>query len=654
MSTLDWLNDDSQDYNRIPKRLFSVINTPNANSTVNKPRETIMHEIEQTILDVVQSLSMGEPIQVPASTRKSRSKRKKTDSSSSQQQNKENDVASYQTRRLKLSSERSTRALARYLSVLRMIYEALAYKIVVTKRDMFYRDVELFHTQSVVNISAASKGLVFGSIVIKLKNNKMLDCMTRINKLDCHDVQGLLIPPASEIAEIQCKARCMIIIEKEGKGYPDLATRQFVKRFSKEYSHLPILALMDNDPHGLDIYATYKWGARAFAFDVFNLAVESIRLIGLTCQDRIDFNISSHHFIPLTKRDKSKCLSMVKTHDIDEIPGSSQMRDRGWADSDSQVSTHAHQTYVNEIFELLRTNYKCELQSLYTFGPYGLTIRDWVLIPVMVVMVLVGVLRHHITMLITGAPKTPQPKSIRESKALLRAMRLRTFGNMIPQHAFEVRKAYLADAFEKGDYLKNPQANKENTTPPNPMTDPEMMEGMMDGLKKQMMNMVPQMIIMGWINFFFQGFVVIKLPFPLTPRFKSMLQSGVDTRDMDVTWVSSLSWYFLNLFGLGSVFSLILGDNNAAGVDMTAMSAMPGMMPGMGQPGQPQDFKKLFMAEKENVMITPHAWDLDDIEERLLKKYGKKVATNKKETASTATTPNAKSIIAQKKLNKRR
>ncbi|CAO3681837.1 unnamed protein product [Rhizopus stolonifer] len=226
-------------------------------------------------------------------------------------------------------------------------------------------------------------------------------------------------------------------------------------------------------------------------------------------------------------------------------------------------------------------------------------------------------------------------------------MRLRTLGNMIPQHAFDVRKSYLAEAFERGEYLKKaPQVNQENATPPNPMTDPDMMEGMMEGLKKQMTNMVPQMIIMGWINFFFQGFVVIKLPFPLTPRFKSMLQSGVDTRDMDVTWVSSLSWYFLNLFGLGSVFSLILGDNNAAGVDMTAMSAMPGMMPGMAQPGQPQDFNKLFLAEKENIMITPHVWDLDNVEERLLKKYGKAVVTKKQESV--------KPSPQQKKLNKRR
>lgn len=55
---------------------------------------------------------------------------------------------------------------------------------------------------------------------------------------------------------------------------------------------------------------------------------------------------------------------------------------------------------------------------------------------------------------------------------------------------------------------------------------------------------------------------IVKLPFPLTIRFKSMLQSGVMTRDLDVRWVSSLSWYFLNLFGLQSVFGFILGSDN--------------------------------------------------------------------------------------------
>lgn len=41
-----------------------------------------------------------------------------------------------------------------------------------------------------------------------------------------------------------------------------------------------------------------------------------------------------------------------------------------------------------------------------------------------------------------------------------------------------------------------------------------------------------------------------------------MLQAGVATKDMDPRWMSSISWYFLCIFGLQSVFVFILGSDN--------------------------------------------------------------------------------------------
>jgi len=135
--------------------------------------------------------------------------------------------------------------------------------------------------------------------------------------------------------------------------------------------------------------------------------------------------------------------------------------------------------------------------------------------------------------------------------------------------------------------------------------------------------MVPQYVVMAWINFFFSRFVLIRLPFPLTLRFKSMLQRGIETPDLDVSWVSSLSWYFLNLFGLNSVFRLILGDENSADGtrDMQAMGGIGGAAMG-GMPGAPaQDFVKLFAGEKDNLEIADHQWLHENVEERLLRIY---------------------------------
>ncbi|KAJ3084703.1 ER membrane complex subunit 3 [Rhizoclosmatium hyalinum] len=252
-----------------------------------------------------------------------------------------------------------------------------------------------------------------------------------------------------------------------------------------------------------------------------------------------------------------------------------------------------------------------------------------VLVPIMVAMILVGVLRHYATMLLMSMPKQ-NLKAIREGCALTRARMLRQ-NQDIPVSAFVMRRGFLVDAFEKKEYLKNPEATA-NGGAPNPLQDPAALSNMMDGLKKNMMMVVPQTIIMSWINFFFSGFILIKLPFPLTLRFKSMLQAGIETRDMDVSWVSSISWYFLNLMGLQSIFTIILGQGNSAGGmrDMQQMQAMNPAMMAAGAGSSP-DATAMFKSEKEFLEIAHHHSRLTGVEARVLELYGvKQPAEDKK------------------------
>lgn len=62
----------------------------------------------------------------------------------------------------------------------------------------------------------------------------------------------------------------------------------------------------------------------------------------------------------------------------------------------------------------------------------------------------------------------------------------------------------MVAAFERKDYLANPNA----TGPANPMSDPAGMEQMMEGMKKNFAMIIPQTVIMSWVTFFFSGFVL--------------------------------------------------------------------------------------------------------------------------------------------------
>ncbi|KAI9144486.1 integral membrane protein DUF106-domain-containing protein [Paraphysoderma sedebokerense] len=234
--------------------------------------------------------------------------------------------------------------------------------------------------------------------------------------------------------------------------------------------------------------------------------------------------------------------------------------------------------------------------------------------------------------------------------ALGRSINLRRNHSHIPYPSFKIRQTYFVQSFTDGKYLaKPPQSQNQQQDMPEP-PDAANMEMLMDGMKKNMMMIIPQTVIMGWINYFFSGFLLIKLPFPLTVRFKGMLQRGIETPDMDTSWVSSLSWYFLNLFGLSSIYGLILGGQNAADStkDMQAMATaglssssaassdqpgnaipmpsaggMAGGMPGApGMPGQKINMQKMFDSEKEFLeLIGEYSWIGNDVESRLIEKY---------------------------------
>lgn len=85
-----------------------------------------------------------------------------------------------------------------------------------------------------------------------------------------------------------------------------------------------------------------------------------------------------------------------------------------------------------------------------------------------------------------------------------------------------------------------------------------MQSSMMDGMKGNFMMMATTIPAMMWINSFFSGFLPAKVPFSLTQKFKSMTQSGINLENLDVSYVSGASFYFLIMFGLGQVNSLFL------------------------------------------------------------------------------------------------
>lgn len=239
------------------------------------------------------------------------------------------------------------------------------------------------------------------------------------------------------------------------------------------------------------------------------------------------------------------------------------------------------------------------------------SICGWVLLPLIVIVLFVGVLRHYASLLLNSSPK-PNMMKICNANIANYGQHLIAAGQYLSPSAYK----------ERVELMLNKTLKKEvdAANPLEMMNDPNMMMGMM---KNQFTMLVPNIGMMMLVSYFFSGFVVAKFPFPLSHRFRGMMQRGLDIDDLDCSYVTSLSLYFLIMSGSQGLLQLLLGQD--VEVNEQAMMQM------QGPPGQPVDYSKLFKSIVSELEFNKarHKWAFATSPETLLAEW----RSAKKQTA---------------------
>jgi meiotic recombination protein SPO11 len=147
----------------------------------------------------------------------------------------------------------------------------------------------------------------------------------------------------------------------QAKGYPDIASRTFLRRVADQAPHLPMFAMVDLDPDGIAILSTYKYGSYRLAHedmapkDSTGLTLPNIRWLG----------VKRHHISqsPMVETD-------VKASTIPELQGLMKLtaRDRTKAmrmlEWDLCTVDGLEQEWRHELQTMLMLNTKAEMQIM--------------------------------------------------------------------------------------------------------------------------------------------------------------------------------------------------------------------------------------------------------------------------------------------------
>lgn len=255
-------------------------------------------------------------------------------------------------------------------------------------------------------------------------------------------------------------------------------------------------------------------------------------------------------------------------------------------------------------------------------------IRDWVFIPILYVMFMMGLLRMFLSKVMQSKNNTATKalKTLNETRSktiMTRSQKLQSAYTLLSPRGFFMRRSFFLKKEGTGHLWEREKDAQENPmdalSKGNPMMNPNNMAGM---LKNNLFMTIMTPLQFGFISYFFTGYIVGKVPFPLTQKFREMLQRGVENNSLDVKYVSALSLYFLTIFGFNSVYKMILSNDSDDAFDPMSdpsmnPTAMMGPMGGGSPFGQPPDMKKMYATERDNLEVVQHEFKLAKGEEKL-------------------------------------
>ncbi|XP_078508114.1 meiotic recombination protein SPO11 isoform X11 [Lissotriton helveticus] len=247
----------------------------------------VLVAIENVILEVVASLSRNEAPCLTLFNRSNWGNVEFTDSLGLHM------IPCCTTRKVRSDCPKSAHRFALILKILSMIYKMVQKNTYATKRDIYYTDVQLFGTQSVVD---------------NIVND--ISCMLKIPRRSLHVLstsKGCIAGDLCYSEEDGTKINCSCY--STGKGVPDLNTRLLIRKLWDTF-HIPIFTLVDADPHGIEIMCIYKYGSLSMSFEAHSLTVPAIRWIGILPSDIVRLNIPKDVLIPLTPLDEKKLASL--------------------------------------------------------------------------------------------------------------------------------------------------------------------------------------------------------------------------------------------------------------------------------------------------------------------------------------------------------